>query len=439
MLSYNFRSHRAYADEHTESVDITPEDVSKALALDVYRWLMTTRENTFVRCPPTYQEIPVTTDQQLHVQRATASSGWGIFAKADIPFGQRILVETPFLCIEGSGTDVNSSTVEWQSLEQALFDLASHDWSTFRSLSNAFEAETGSKFASSPLLGRIQTNGIQVLSKTGHRILVFGTTSRFNHSCKANANFAWNDITQRGSIFALRDIREGEEITLNYGGTAGTFAERQMTLKERYNFDCLCELCSLDQASRDSSDERRKEIKKLHRTFGKNAHGEFYPSPDLSTGERMIQLIDQEGVREPRISDVSVLLSKITLFQSDLARAIIFTRHYGSLLMHEAGLDNPALKEWCHMLHEPEKSPFYGISSLRKTTRMDMPPPGVTPTTAIQWTWQEPGLQWVPPALPKTHSTEAEDSQESSASDGSSEIGDQQIDELASGVGSIDV
>jgi SET domain-containing protein len=48
----------------------------------------------------------------------------------------------------------------------------------------------------------------------------------------------------RISIVALRDIKKGEEITINYLDLENVpVSERRKLLKQKYLFDCTCERC----------------------------------------------------------------------------------------------------------------------------------------------------------------------------------------------------
>jgi len=52
----------------------------------------------------------------------------------------------------------------------------------------------------------------------GRMSVVLGTGSLYNHSYKPNAQYFMNDETGIVTFEALRDIEEGEEITVNYNG-----------------------------------------------------------------------------------------------------------------------------------------------------------------------------------------------------------------------------
>ncbi|KAK5418117.1 hypothetical protein LTR06_001866 [Exophiala xenobiotica] len=82
-------------------------------------------------------------------------------------------------------------------------------------------------------------------------------TSQFNHSCRPNAFvrfdvFKGESAPQKSgrhhiSVHALRQIQEGEEITLGYVDGTYPFEKRQQELKERYFFTCSCELCTKER------------------------------------------------------------------------------------------------------------------------------------------------------------------------------------------------
>ena len=92
--------------------------------------------------------------------------------------------------------------------------------------------------------------------------------SRFNHSCRSNAQYFWNEDTNTRDIRALRKIKEGEEITVNYNTTlVEPRDERRRILKDKYNFDCNCEACDLTEEQiqcekeniQDYNNERQKQ------------------------------------------------------------------------------------------------------------------------------------------------------------------------------------
>ena len=68
--------------------------------------------------------------------------------------------------------------------------------------------------------------------------------SRFNHSCRPNAEWFWNEDTNTQDVRAVRRIKEGEEITVRYT-ILWSREERLTELKNNFNFDCHCDACDL--------------------------------------------------------------------------------------------------------------------------------------------------------------------------------------------------
>ena len=71
-------------------------------------------------------------------------------------------------------------------------------------------------------------------------------TSRFNHSCAANAEFQFNAKFGKFEIRAISKIKDGEEITINYNPleiSMKNFKTRQDFLLDGWDFHCKCNLC----------------------------------------------------------------------------------------------------------------------------------------------------------------------------------------------------
>ena len=71
-------------------------------------------------------------------------------------------------------------------------------------------------------------------------------TSRFNHSCAANAEFQFNARLEKFEIRAISKIKATEEITINYNPleiSMKNFKTRQDFLLDGWDFHCKCNLC----------------------------------------------------------------------------------------------------------------------------------------------------------------------------------------------------
>ena len=64
------------------------------------------------------------------------------------------------------------------------------------------------------------------------------------------------------------DIKKGEEITISYDN-GGPSQSRREHLKEKFGFDCTCDLCSLPVKALKLSDDRQRQILLLNEAIGK--------------------------------------------------------------------------------------------------------------------------------------------------------------------------
>ncbi|CAL3968532.1 unnamed protein product [Diplocarpon coronariae] len=71
---------------------------------------------------------------------------------------------------------------------------------------------------------------------------LYELASRFNHDCEPN--LARGFSKEKYLIFrAKKDIRKGEELTVNYSMIIGTTETRRRTLLDKFDFDCRCQTC----------------------------------------------------------------------------------------------------------------------------------------------------------------------------------------------------
>ncbi|KLO16793.1 hypothetical protein SCHPADRAFT_937655 [Schizopora paradoxa] len=108
------------------------------------------------------------------------------------------------------------------------------------------------------------------LDQVGHGI--FPLASRlFNHSCAPNAIMAFtfedNGQPPRMLVRALRDIKDGEEITVPYFDPALPYQRRQEICQFSYGFVCRCPLCEFSKRIVPISEPPKDEDKEEQATF----------------------------------------------------------------------------------------------------------------------------------------------------------------------------
>lgn len=76
----------------------------------------------------------------------------------------------------------------------------------------------------------------------GSGAAVFVHAARFNHACNPNACFNWNAQIGKETVHTMRDIAEGEEITISYVDVQHDKRLRAWELRH-YGFVCGCAAC----------------------------------------------------------------------------------------------------------------------------------------------------------------------------------------------------
>jgi len=116
-------------------------------------------------------------------------------------------------------------------------------------------------------LGRLATNKELVrMEQTGNAdaseaIPMFPNICKINHSCCPNSFFSWNTTLGCGVIHALRDIEQGEEITIAYKDMAlQDFETRKTQLDLRWGIICNCQRCSMSFSQRALDDKRMHDL-----------------------------------------------------------------------------------------------------------------------------------------------------------------------------------
>ncbi|KAI1136892.1 SET domain-containing protein [Hypoxylon sp. FL0543] len=96
---------------------------------------------------------------------------------------------------------------------------------------------------------------------------IFPKFSRINHSCVPNATFVFNPETERVDVYALKEIKSDEEITVAYFDIVAPSSERRETL-ESFGFTCTCAACEgPEQEIRDSRRQRLSEMLRILKAY----------------------------------------------------------------------------------------------------------------------------------------------------------------------------
>jgi hypothetical protein len=86
-----------------------------------------------------------------------------------------------------------------------------------------------------------------IATEDGYKCL-FPNLALTNHSCAPNSSWTGNiEAPRQLELRAVRDIKAGEEVTVNYIIVEGRFSDknaRQTRIKDGWEFECKCQLCT---------------------------------------------------------------------------------------------------------------------------------------------------------------------------------------------------
>jgi hypothetical protein len=313
------------------------EDRQETLVQHVHRLDVT--DDTLAANKTTPDDEPTTpkSDRVEHAGkpyaiRAITGRGKGLVATTRITKGTRILSEIPLFRVPRDNPDV---TALERIVESEVNNLSAGQRSTFLDLTNIYGK------SHSPSFGIARTN-VLPLGSNARSGGLFLEASRINHSCRHNAQNTWNENIGQLTIHALRDIETGQEITITYLANTSEYAERQQYLKEKFKFECRCELCSLPRARRKQSDIRLKRLQAIDKSIGTFFWGDIEAKTALHLLREMFGLFDEEGIWDASIARAYKDAYDITTESDDKSRALVFAqRAYEARRLIE-GDDSPA-------------------------------------------------------------------------------------------------
>ncbi|KAG8157307.1 hypothetical protein KVR01_012691 [Diaporthe batatas] len=237
------------------------------------------------------------------------AKGFGVFATQPIARGTRIIADRILLSVDNRDTSVLRAAARLSPDDlQGLLSLSMNN-AKRQSLSYLATAVSGSF----PSLGSIRQrrdllnifyNNNFALSGPNGKRAVFQTVARLNHSCVPNAQGNLNAALpgSQFTIHALREIAEGEEITISYlHNELEVRQERQKWLHEGYGFECACEICSINNhhppgERHEQSHQRRLKIQQMLSDFSGRGSTADGISRELEATKAVIDTYEQEGL-----------------------------------------------------------------------------------------------------------------------------------------------
>ncbi|KAK2778523.1 lysine methyltransferase [Colletotrichum kahawae] len=236
--------------------------------------------------------------EPLFITRASGSKGRGIFATRHIPAGSLTTEEPPIIFLDRNWVGDISSEEARASLQASAIEKLPR---TTRQTVDELYISTFTK----GLKQKIWTNGYGVAGGPGEdwpgledesdlgMIAVHANISKINHSCRSNAASQWDWDSFAHRLWAVRDIAEGEEITISYFNPIQTLQDRQRYSNDALGFKCACSHCQSPTKFAELSDDRINEILLLQ---GYLETREIAPAESTAMAELLVNLYKQEGL-----------------------------------------------------------------------------------------------------------------------------------------------
>ncbi|KAJ7288577.1 hypothetical protein C8J57DRAFT_1430632 [Mycena rebaudengoi] len=278
--------------------------------------------------------------------------GKGLVAARDIRQGELLIKETPLFTVPKS---ISGSPSELISQLLRNVDPASRD--AFYNLSYVHfpKGLDPNDHPEEVALAIFQTNAVAA----GEAVGIFPRMARLNHGCSSafNSVYTWRQSQEALFVYALRDIRQGQELLTTYTDTKRTRSERRH-VKYRVctntGFDCTCAVCSLGPAESKASDKRLTAISEHYRhfaTWGSSSIGGIW------------KLEDKEGYWSER-GRLAADAAWIAASHSDASAA----RQWAELAIKwytiELGVDSEPAIEVLETVAHPEQHPAWGLREL---------------------------------------------------------------------------
>ncbi|KAI7970079.1 hypothetical protein EIK77_001469 [Talaromyces pinophilus] len=173
--------------------------------------------------------------------RDSPGKGLGIFAKANIPRGTRILAESSLIKFN------ENEQPTAKTIMQAFESLSPSQQESYLELHNyacdldkqILESQTGQTWDELPEMHQ-RVLGIYTANSFGSIHLL---ASRFNHSCLPNTTHLYNPTLDKETFHTIQDISAGEELLISYMDGSNWVKSKRQEYLQKWGFECNCPAC----------------------------------------------------------------------------------------------------------------------------------------------------------------------------------------------------
>jgi SET domain len=305
--------------------------------------------------------------------KITETNGIGLFARCNINTGARILCERPLFTARFMSPEKMEPI-----LTGKLQVLSNDDTYSFLNLYNNFPGPF--------LLSGIFKTNAHPCGFAQDISAVYATISRINHSCLPNAHTSWNENAGHETVYAIKPIPAGEEITIAYD-QGGPREKRRGFLRDTHGFECNCKGCFLPAAELQASDARRTMIANLDVSLSTVFNKTTRPTEALRDCRLLLLTLEAEyGCCYGDLSaKVYYVACHICLTHGDQARANVFAwKAYNARILCEDDSSQAVLRIRSIALNPAEQAVF-GQCSMDWKSTVHMVPKGLDAAAFEDW------------------------------------------------------
>ena len=318
---------------------------------------------------------PIQNATEAYVLQPVEGKGKGLIATRAIKPGELILSEPPLFTTASLS---NPATFE-KDLGAIVKGLSKEGQRAFLSLHN-------NNPGANPFSNIVRSNGYP-LGPNSEVGAIFPLVARLNHACRPNAQHAWNEARGIEVVHAVRDIQEGEELTLSYLA-GGPSTERQGRLKEYFGFDCTCEACSLPAEELEASDARLRRAQKLDEAIGDPRRVRHLPERALADCKALLNIYQEEGIFDLRLPRLYYDAFQIAAMHADAARASVFAKLGADARIVCEGEESEEVKSMKALQAKPASFDNWAATKKWKSNLEDVPKDSGSEAYE-KWLWKE--------------------------------------------------
>ncbi|KAI1802921.1 SET domain-containing protein [Daldinia bambusicola] len=215
----------------------------------------------------------------------------GLVATRTIRAGELIMARTPAIMVNEKAINTLGKKAISELLIRATLNLPSRHRKPLLKLSTHSSAsDYGDK-----LYKILQTNSFRTGYHDGTNPFysLFTEVSRLNHDCRPTCAYYFDHRDFHHKVLAVRDIAEGEELTIAYYDPLQSHSTRQEKLQKEWGFKCSCQRCSANATVVAESDRRVSQIHALWKEL------DDYSATSKGSAEKaelLISLYEEEGI-----------------------------------------------------------------------------------------------------------------------------------------------